>query len=147
MRRRPFDAATASAGCLYSSFFVSIAQILPGHLVASAIAPSIAGLRPTSVTANFPAQLCGAKPAQSHIAPMTRRRQISAWPALIMRLKHFLLPEGCCLGTNPNRTAKSRPVFNCAISEPNASTATAVSGPAPGVVWSRHALSDWGPTP
>ena len=123
---------------------VNIAQLCRAILLASATATSILGSR-ANIRDSQPPSLMARRPNQfsRDIAPIIKSLRISAWPALVMHPKRALPPEECSRGTNPNHAAKSRPVVNCAMSGPNASTATAVSGPTPGMVCRRRARSDW----
>ena len=52
-----------------------------------------------------------------------------------------LPPEECCFDTKPNHAVESHQVLNCAMSGPNASTATTVIGPTPRMVWRGRAVS------
>jgi len=62
-------------------------------------------------------------------------------PAFDIRPRRALPPEECCRGTRPGQAAKSLPHLNCAMSGAKAPTASAVKGPAPGIVCSRRAMS------
>ena len=136
------DHATASAGSRKSSLFVRIAQICRAILLASAIPTSIFGLRasfrPIQLSAGT---LWRARPTIRVIAPIIRSRRMSLWPAFEIRPSRALPPVECWRGTSPSQAAKARPDLNCAMSEANASIASAVRGPTPGIVCSRRAVS------
>lgn len=75
------------------------------------------------------------------IAPTTRKPRMSVCPALDTRPSRSLPPEECWRGTRPSRAAKSRPQRKCAMLGANASTASAISGPMPGIVCCRRTVS------
>ena len=63
---------------------------------------------------------------------------MSFWPIFDVRPSRCLPPEECWTGTSPSQAAKSRPRLKVVIGGANASTAIAVIGPIPGIVWRRR---------
>lgn len=122
-------------------------QICRAILLASLIATSIFGFRASIRPRQEPGPIFH-RPSQPSrdMAPMIKRRRISACPAFETRPSRSFAPEECCRGTKQSHAAKSRPRLNCATSGPNAAgvrgAARAVSGPTPGMVHSRRAVYD-----
>lgn len=68
------------------------------------------------------------------IAPIINSLRISACPALEIRPSRSLPPDENWRGTRPSHAEKSRPHRKFCIGGANASTASAVNGPTPGMV-------------
>lgn len=62
---------------------------------------------------------------------------MSAWTSLDIRPSRSLPPGECWRGTSPTDTAKFRPRRKWDISGAKASIDSAVSGPTPGIIYSR----------
>ena len=119
-----------------------MAQMVRAILLAKAMATSILGLR-ASIRANHDPSGIVRRPNQLRrdIAPIIKSLRISDCPALKTRPSRAFPPEENWRGTRPSQAAKSRPLLKCSIGGAKASTARAVSGPTPGIVCNRRAVS------
>ena len=119
-----------------------MAQIPRAILFANAIATSILGFLASIRDSHDPSGIFF-RPSQFNrdIAPMISNRRMSACPAFEMRPRRSFPPDECCRGTKPNHAAKSRPRRKLSIGGAKASTANALTGPTPGIVCNRRAVS------
>jgi hypothetical protein len=119
-----------------------MAQIARALRLASAIATNIRGFLPSIRASQEPSGI-DRHPSQFRrdMAPMIRRRRMSAWPDFDTRPSRSFPPDECWGGTSPSHAEKSRPRRKVAMSGAKDSTASAVSGPTPGIVCKRRAAS------
>ena len=119
-----------------------MAQIARAILLASAMATNIRGFLAIICVSQETLRIDRrASQASPDIAPMIRSRRMSAWPAFDTRPNRSLPPEERWRGTSPSHAAKPRPHWKLAIWGANASTASAVRGPMPGIVCNRLDMS------
>lgn len=114
----------------------------PRSLFANAIATSIRGFLSSIRASQEPGRIV-LRPSQFNrvIAPMIKRRRMSACPAFEIRPSRVLPPDECCRGTRPSQAEKSRPRLKQSMDGAKASIASAVNGPTPGIVCSRRVKS------
>lgn len=75
------------------------------------------------------------------LAPMISNRLSERSPIFVVAPRRCLPPVECCLGTSPSQAAKSRPRGNVSGGGARATSAVAMSGPIPGTVLRRRAVS------
>ena len=111
-------------------------------LFARAIATSMRGFR-ASMRANHDPPRAGLRDAQptTAIAPMISNRRISLYPIFEVLPRTCLPPLECCNGTRPSQAAKFRPFRKLSIAGAKVLIASAVTGPTPGIVLRRRAVS------
>ena len=111
-------------------------------LFATATMTSIGGLRasiwPSHESAGTP--LRSAQRTTALAAMMSRRRSVRS-PMREVRPRRSLPPVERCTGVSPTQAAKSRPERNVSTGGAKASMAVAISGPIPGTLISRRAVS------
>ena len=111
-------------------------------LLATATMTSIGGLRasirPSHESAGTPLRL--AQRTTALAAMMSRRRSVRS-PIREVRPRRSLPPVERCTGVSPTQAAKSRPERKVSVGGAKASMAVAISGPMPGTLISRRAVS------
>ena len=111
-------------------------------LLASATLTSIGGLRASILASHDPgAAPLRARHTTSLLAPMIRSRRRDRSPIFVVEPRRCLPPVECCRGTSPSHAAKSRPRLKVSGDGASATSALAISGPIPGIVINRRAVS------
>ncbi len=127
---------------LYIPPFVINAQAIRAVRLASATVISMGCFLPNIRLSQDPS---GAPWRAAHrttdAAPMINNRRKSRWPILDVLPSFVLPPVEFCLGVSPNHAEKSRPFVKLAEGGANASRAVAMTGPIPGMVIRRFAIS------
>ena len=81
-------------------------------------------------------------PLDDHaVGPRISRRLRERSPILVVAPRRCLPPVECCLGVSPSQAAKSRARRNVSGGGASVASAVAISGPMPGIVISRRAVS------
>lgn len=74
-------------------------------------------------------------------APITSSRLRDRSPIFVVAPSRCFPPVECWRGTRPNQAAKSRPLRKCSGGGASVAKAMAISGPMPGIVIKRRAIS------
>src|SRR5215211_2254338 len=111
-------------------------------LLAKATRTSIGGLQASMRAIQEPAGApWRAAQRRTALAPMISRRRRVRSPIFEVAPSFCLLPVECWRGVSPTQAAKSRPRLKVCAGGARAVRATAVTGPIPGMVMSRCAVS------